>query len=113
MVSRQCGQRERGRTMLSPCGRREMHTFRKLPKSRPRKKVASSSGKADPMSSSIGALDANEDQRDDQAGEENAGDQAGAALVPVRHINAGQGRREEPERDKEEEDLHGQVLLLL
>jgi hypothetical protein len=37
MGAAQCGQRERGRTMDSWRGRREMQTLRKLPKARPRR----------------------------------------------------------------------------
>ena len=44
---RQEMQCERGVTMLSRAGRREMQTFRKLPKSRPRKNAASSKNNAD------------------------------------------------------------------
>ena len=42
MVARQLVQCERGLLMLRCSGRREMQTFRKLPKSRPRRNAGSS-----------------------------------------------------------------------
>ena len=54
IVCLQWGQCERGLLMLRWSGRREIQTFRKLPKSSPRMKAGSSKARGDSMNSSIG-----------------------------------------------------------
>ena len=51
-------------------------------------------------------LEDRQEDRDDDAGDEDRGDQSPVADVLVGHVEAGEDRLEEAERAEEEEDLH-------